>query len=41
MAESARQPQEPQSPDEKSRFLLDRVNTLESGTWNSANRFAR
>ncbi|HMZ31184.1 MAG TPA: proteasome-activating nucleotidase [Methanoregulaceae archaeon] len=30
MAESARQPQEPQSPDEKSRFLLDRVNTLES-----------
>ena len=30
MAESARQPPEPQSPDEKSRFLLDRVNTLES-----------
>ncbi|MDD1711113.1 MAG: proteasome-activating nucleotidase [Methanoregulaceae archaeon] len=30
MAESARQPQEPQSPDEQCRFLLDRVNTLES-----------
>ena len=41
MAESARQPKEPQNPEELYRYLLDRVTNMETRNLESGSNYAR